>query len=199
MSAPVLLASASPHRKILLERLGLPFVVEQSAVDEEAYPERDPVLRATNLARLKAEDRARCHPDHWIIGCDTLVVASDSLLLEKPDGAAEAASMLRRQSSATSVVHSAVCIVGPDGRTHEGISSSRVTFRTLTEADISWWIGTNLWEGRAGGFQLDGLGQTLIERLEGDWTGVVGLPVFLLTSLFDRAGFDWKAVLHPPS
>lgn len=183
----LILASASPQRRVLLEGLGLAFRAQASGVDESACQLADPAERAQVLARLKAEDVFASHPDCWVIGCDTLVVAPDGTLLEKPTDAADARRMLRLQSGGASMVHSGLCLLGPGGE-HEGISSSRVLFKALTDEEIEWWITTGEWQDRSGSFQIDGLGQLLIERLEGDWTSVVGLPVFLLGQLMEKAG-----------
>lgn len=183
----LILASASPQRRMLLQGLGMTFRVQPSSVDESACQIVDPAKRAQVLARLKAEDIFSLHRDCWVIGCDTLVVAPDGTLLEKPTDVDDARRMLRLQSGGASMVHSGLCLLGPGGE-YEGISSSRVLFQALTEAEIEWWIGTNEWRDRSGSFQIDGLGQLLIERLEGDWTSVVGLPIFLLGQLMEQAG-----------
>lgn len=184
----LILASASPQRKTLLEGLHLDFEVIPSNVDEDAHPKKDPTVRAAVLAKLKALDVHRKNPDAVTIGCDTLVVAADTTLLEKPQDAADARRMLTLQNGKTSFVHSALCIVDTKGETHEGLSTSSVTFKKLSEKEIEWWIGTKLWQGRSGGFQIDGLGQLMIETITGDWTGIVGLPIFLLGELLTTAG-----------
>ncbi len=184
----LILASASPQRKQLLSGLGLAFDVIPSTVSEEDHPEGDPARRAVDLAVLKAKDVAAKNPDSWVIGCDTLVVADDGTLLEKPMDADDARRMIRLQSGRTSTVHSGLCLVGPDGTHQENISSSSVHFARLTEREIDWWIGTKLWRDRSGSFQIDGPGQLMIERIEGDWTGVVGLPVFLLGKMMRERG-----------
>lgn len=183
-----ILASASPQRRLLLEGLGVRFTVVPSRVDEAACPERDPVTRAGTLALQKAKDVHASHPDAVVIGCDTLVVAPDGSLLEKPADAAEAAAMLARQSGGVSMVHSGLCLCLPGGETLADCSSSVVRFRWLAPEDIDWWVSTGQWRDRSGAFQIDGPGQLLIERVEGDWTGVVGLPVFLLGRLCAQAG-----------
>lgn len=101
--------------------------------------------------------------------------------------------MIRAHSGATSVVHSALCVVDPHGKLHEGVSTSTVTFKVLTESEIAWWIGTGLWHGRSGGFQIDGPGQLMISRIDGDWTSIVGLPVFLLGELLEKSGLSVSA------
>ncbi len=183
---PFILASASPQRRTLLTGLGVTFTVIPSSVDEEAHPEMDPAARAVALAELKARDIAAKNPGAWVVGCDTLVVASDGTRLEKPVDAHDAKRMLLLQSGTTSCVHSGLALVSPKGEAQTGISSSLVTFRALSEKDVSWWIGTELWKDRSGSFQIDGPGQLMIERIEGDWTSIVGLPVYLLGELARR-------------
>lgn len=184
----IILASASPQRKYLLEGLGIAFDVIPSGIEEDDHPEEDPAKRSQDLARLKAQDIAAKHTGSIVLGCDTLVVAPDGTLLEKPQSIDEVRSMLALQSGGTSIVHSALCVIDQDGRLHEGLSSSSVRFKKLSDEDIDWWTRTKLWQGRSGAFQIDGLGQLMIERIEGDWTGVVGLPVFLLGQLLKEAG-----------
>lgn len=188
----LILASASPQRKTLLEGLGLAFEIIPSGIEEDDHPESDPVQRSKDLARLKALDIHRKNPQAIVIGCDTLVVAEDGTLLEKPNDETDARRMLMLQSGKTSLVHSALCIVDAAGKTHEGISSSSVTFKELSEKEIGWWIATKLWQGRSGGFQIDGLGQLMIESITGDWTGIVGLPVFLLGKLLQETSYRFE-------
>ena len=183
----LILASASPQRKTLLCGLGLSFDVIPSQVDESSCLERDPVRRAELLSSLKARDVAASHPGDIVIGCDTLVEAEDGTLLEKSATPDEAKAMIRLQSGKTSTVHSALVVIDASGKVFSGLSSSRVTFKTLSDTDIEWWIHTDQWRDRSGSFQIDGLGQLMIEKLDGDWTSVVGLPVFLLGELFEQA------------
>ncbi len=186
----MVLASASPQRKTLLEGLGLSFTVVPSSVDESACSEKDPARRAELLSALKARDVAQKHAQSVIIGCDTLVVSSAGDLLEKPSDPGEARRMLRLQSGATSLVHSGVTVINEEGQEFTGLSSSAVTFKKLSKAEEDWWIASGNWKDRSGGFQIDGPGQLMIERIEGDWTGVVGLPIFLLGSLLEKAGLS---------
>lgn len=188
----LILASSSPQRKILLEGLGLKFEIIPSGIEEDDHPENDPAVRAADLARLKARDIAGKHPGAVVIGCDTLVVSERGELLEKPKDADDVRRMIQAHSGAVSLVHSAVCVIDAKGKPHEGVSSSTVRFKKLSSKDIDWWIGTGLWKDRSGGFQIDGPGQLMIDRIEGDWTGVVGLPMFLLGQLLEGAGLSVK-------
>ncbi len=176
---------------MLLKGLGVPFDVFVTGVEDESdVTHHDPVERAQFFARLKAEHAHSAHPEAWVIGCDTLVVASDGTLLEKPLDEEGAHRMIMLQSGKTSLVHSGLCVLTPEGEPHEGMSTSSVTFKRLTEEEIAWWINTKLWQGRSGAFQIDGPGQLMIERIEGDWSSVVGLPLFLLGQLLKKAGWD---------
>ncbi len=189
MEQPIILASASPQRKILLAGLGIDFVVVPSQVNEEACTELDPAARALMLAREKAQEVQERHRGRWVIGCDTLVVASTGERLEKPVDEADARRMITLHSGESSVVHSGLAVMNPEGMVFDGLSSSLVTFRTLSDDDIDWWIGTGLWRDRSGGFQIDGKGQLMIEKIEGDWSSIVGLPVYLLGQLLKKAGY----------
>ncbi len=189
MEQPIILASASPQRKVLLAGLGIDFVVIPSQVNEEACTEDDPAARAQMLAREKAQEVQERHRGRWVIGCDTLVVASTGERLEKPVDEADARRMLQLHSGRTSVVHSGLAVINPEGMIFNGLSSSSVTFRALSNDDIDWWIGTGLWRDRSGGFQIDGKGQLMIEKIEGDWSSIVGLPVYVLGQLLEKAGY----------
>ncbi len=190
MHRELILASASPQRKALLEGLSIPFRMHVSRVQESDVLEHDPVRRACMLSALKAEDVAQLYPHAWIIGCDTLVVSADGTLLEKPEDAAEAREMILCQRGKVSTVHSGLSVHSPDGRTVTDVSSSSVHFKALTDEEVAWWISTNLWKDRSGSFQIDGPGQLMIERIAGDWAGIVGLPVYLLGQLLKKAGWD---------
>lgn len=191
MTQKLILASASPQRKRLLAGLGLEFDVVPSSFNEAEHGESNPAERALQLARLKAQDIAGDHPHAFVIGCDTLVVSPAGDLYEKPVTPAEAETMLRSYSGKACTVHSGLTIVSPSQKLYEGISSSSVTFKKLTDEDVQCWIASKFWEDRSGGFQIDGPGQLLIENLQGDWSSVVGLPVFLLGKLLQEAGYNY--------
>ncbi len=191
MHQKLILASASPQRKVLLQGIGIPFDVFVTGVEDESdVTHRDPVERPQFFARLKAQHAHSVHPGAWIIGCDTLVVASDGTLLEKAADREGARAMIQLQSGTTSLVHSGLCVLTPNGEAHEDLSTSSVTFKQLTPQEIDWWVGTGLWKDRSGSFQIDGPGQLMIEKIAGDWSGIVGLPVFLLGQLLKKAGWD---------
>ena len=185
----LILASASPQRKALLSGLGLTFEVIPSTVKESVCGETDPVRRAEILSALKARDVAKNHLGAIVIGCDTLVVSAGHVL-EKPRDDEDARRMLRLQSGKTSIVHSGVTVISQSREECSGVSSSSVTFKKLSREEEEWWIESKFWEDRSGAFQIDGPGQLIIERMEGDWTGVVGLPVYRLGELIQEAGLS---------
>src|SRR3989344_3769964 len=176
-----ILASQSPQRKAILQRLGVPFEVIPSNVDESSIIELDPIRRALFLAEAKAEAVSKDHPDWWVIGVDTLVVSADGELLEKPADENDARRMLRIHSGRTSIVHSGLSIQR-NGKVHTDVSTASVYFRPLTEGDIEWWISTGLWQDRSGAFQIEGEGEKLIKHFSGELETIIGFPM----SLFKR-------------
>lgn len=187
----LILASSSPQRRELLQTLGVEFEVIPSSVDEDADTERDPRKRPMHLSQLKARDVAKLHPGAWVIGCDTIVVGPDGSLLEKPVDQNDAERMIRLQMGGTSTVYSGLTLISPEGKEVSDLSESTVEFSAMNDHEVDWWLETGLWKGRSGAFQIDGLGQLLISRITGDWTSIVGLPVYLLGQLAERLGADF--------
>lgn len=183
----IILASQSPQRRQLLAGLGIFFNVIPSTVRESDIVEHDPIRRAELLAVMKAREVARRNSKAVVIGCDTLVVSATGELLEKPVDESDAERMLLLHSGQTSLVHSGIAVIA-DGKEFSAVSTSSVTFKRLSEEEVRWWITSGMWKDRSGGFQIDGKGQLMIERIEGDWTSIVGLPVYLLGELLRKAG-----------
>jgi len=181
---PILLASESPQRRAILEQLGLPFEVVPPGFEEtpaNIEEGSDPLAVVTERAQGKARSVADTAGDRPVLGVDTEVVV-DGALLGKPGGAAEAEAMLERLSGRTHEVVSGLCLVTPawEELHHE---TTRVTFRALTARDLARYVASGEWENRAGGYAIQGLGAALVERIEGDYLNVVGLPVALLVRL----------------
>ncbi|HLD08301.1 MAG TPA: Maf family protein [Candidatus Peribacterales bacterium] len=184
-----ILASQSPQRKAILERLCVSFEVLPSTFDESSITERDPLKRALVLASAKAASISEKYPDRWVIGADTLVVSADHELLEKPVDADDARRMLRLHSGRTSVVHSALALQRGEER-KVGLSTASVTFKNLSDAEVEWWIKTNLWQDRSGAFQIEGEGQKLIESYEGEWETIVGFPIQVFLAICKESGIS---------
>lgn len=177
----ILLASRSPQRRALLGALGVEFRVVVSRVDEGA----DPVLNA----RAKADDvaaRASLAPGDAVIGADTEVLL-DGRALGKAADRGEAEAMLRALSGRVHSVVSAVCIRTATGR-REVADETRVTFRPLSEGLLAWYLDGGEWQERAGAYAIQGAGAALVERIEGGYATVVGLPVAALGAALEELG-----------
>jgi septum formation protein len=178
---PLLLASTSPQRRAILEQLGLPFDVVPPRYDEEPGPAASPVELVREHARGKARSVAREAGDRPVLGVDTAVVV-DGEVFGKPADAGEAERMLERLGGRTHAVVSGLCVVTP-GWEETLDETTRVTFRPLTPRDLAAYIATREWEGRAGAYAIQGRGAALVERIEGDYLNVVGLPAAALVRL----------------
>ena len=172
---PLILASTSPQRRAILEQLRIPFDVVAPAYVEE--PGVDPVEHAREKARSVAE-LADGRP---VLGVDTEVLY-DGRLFGKPRDEEHAAEMLDALSGRTHEVVSGLCLLTPAWE-EVGREVTRVTFRALTPRDIAVCIAEQEWEGRAGAYAIQGFGASLVERIEGDYLNVVGLPASLLVRL----------------
>ncbi len=172
----LVLASGSPQRREILTKLGLEFEVVVSGVDE-LYG-GDPGVEVLENARLKAGAVAR---DGMVLACDTDVVL-DGKALGKPADAEEARSYLDRMSGRAHEVLSGLVVL-VDGEERSGLERTTVVFKQLSEAEKERYVAFGEWQGRSGGYAIQTLGSTLVERLEGSVSNVVGLPVGMLFDL----------------
>jgi septum formation protein len=176
------LASTSPQRRAILEQLAIPFEVVTPEYAEHDPADADPVA----LVRRHAEGKARSvHADgRMTLGVDTTVVL-DGRVYGKPRDADDAKRMLRLFAGRTHSVVSGLCLLGAgaDVLVHE---ETAVAFRPLSTDAISGYVRSGEWEGRAGGYAIQGLGGRLVERIDGDYLNVVGLPGTLLVSLLEE-------------
>ena len=178
---PLLLASTSPQRRAILSQLGLPFDVVPPRYSEDDARGRAAAELVREHARGKARSVGGEAGDRPVVGVDTAVVL-DGVVYGKPADAAEAERMLERLSGRTHEVVSGLCLVTPgwEETLHE---TTRVAFRPLTPRDLARYVAAREWEGRAGGYAIQGLGAALVERVEGDYLNVVGLPAAALVRL----------------
>jgi septum formation protein len=180
-AAPLVLASRSPQRRAILEQLGIPFDVVEPRYDEHTPQIADAVELVREHAQGKARSVADEAGDRPVLGVDTEVVLQ-GVIFGKPADATEAEQMLEALSGQTHVVMSGLCLLtlGWEVVEHEG---TLVTFRELTPRDLGHYVASGEWVGRAGGYAVQGLGASLVERIEGDYLNVVGLPAALLVRL----------------
>jgi septum formation protein len=177
---PLLLASRSPQRRAILAQLGLPFepIVPQY---EEELTGADPVAEVERHARGKARSVAGVAGERPVLGVDTEVVLAGRVY-GKPADEAEAEAMLEELSGNTHEVVSGLCLLTPAWEElHHAVT--RVSFRTLTPRELGLYVVSEEWRERAGGYAIQGLGAALVERIEGDYLNVVGLPAALLVDL----------------
>jgi len=176
------LASTSPQRRAILEQLAIPFEVVAPDYVEDDPPDAD----ASGLVRAHAEGKARSvHEEGRLtLGVDTTVLLDDRVY-GKPADRADAARMLYELSGRAHTVVSGLCLLGAgeDVLLHE---VTDVTFRVLGHQTVEEYLESGEWEGRAGAYAIQGLGGRLVERIEGDYLNVVGLPGALLVSLLEH-------------
>ncbi|HEX3256361.1 MAG TPA: Maf family protein [Gaiellaceae bacterium] len=180
---PLLLVSTSPQRRAILTQLGIPFELAEPLYEEHDPPDADPLA----LVREHAAGKARSigQPDERpVLGVDTAVHLAGRVF-GKPAGPEEAEEMLDALGGRTHEVVSGLCVRTPgwDVVEHE---VTRVSFRALTPRDLAAYVGSGEWEGRAGGYAIQGLGGSLVERIDGDYLNVVGLPAALLVKLLSE-------------
>ncbi|HXF95950.1 MAG TPA: nucleoside triphosphate pyrophosphatase [Gemmatimonadales bacterium] len=187
---PIVLASGSPRRRQLLEMLGIPFRVMAPDVDERVLPGEGPEAYVTRLSRAKAEAVTPRAPGDLILAADTTVVLEGEIF-GKPASPAEAVEMLLRLQGRTHDVMTAVA-VARDGRLEQALDVSRVTFRRADRETLEAYAATGEPLDKAGAYAIQGLGAALIERVEGDFFGVMGLPLRLALELLARFGRPYR-------
>jgi septum formation protein len=173
----LILASTSPQRRAILEQLRIPFEVVAPAYVEDGD---DPVVHAVGKAR--SVDGGGLP----VLGVDTDVLL-DGRVLGKPGSGAEATEMLRALSGRRHEVVSGLCLRTPEWE-EVGQETTQVVFRPLGAAAVERYVASSEWRGRAGGYAIQGFGASLVERIEGDYLNVVGLPGPLLLRLLERRG-----------
>jgi septum formation protein len=178
MSPPLLLASASPRRRELLERVGLALEVHPADVDERPHDGEAPDVYVARIARAKAIAIPR-RSDLWVLAADTTVTL-DGAILGKAESPEEAAEMLRRLSGRTHQVLTAFVVLGErDGRScvRDGLVSSDVAMVELDAATVADYVASGEWRGKAGAYALQGIAAALVREVRGSVTNVVGLPL----------------------
>jgi nucleoside triphosphate pyrophosphatase len=176
---PLLLASRSPQRRAILEQLGIPFEVVVPQYKEELTG-ADPVAEVERHAQGKARSVAGIADERPVLGVDTEVVLGGRVY-GKPADEAEAEAMLEELSGQTHEVVSGLCLLTAAWEEmHHAVT--RVSFRALTPRELGLYVVSEEWRERAGGYAIQGLGAALVERIEGDYLNVVGLPAALLVS-----------------
>ena len=182
----LILASSSPRRRLLLDMLRIEFEVRPSNIPEVRQPGETPVGYTERLAREKAQ----FVPGPLVLGADTTVVLEDHVF-EKPADAESALQMLRRLQGRTHQVITSVALVA-GGVVRQATDITAVTFRPCDDGFLRAYIATGEPMDKAGAYGIQGFGAALVERIDGDFFGVMGLPVRLVLRLLEEAGYPFR-------
>jgi septum formation protein len=188
----LILASGSPRRKKLLEAMGLSFKIIPAKVDETLKNNASAEKETCRLARAKVEEVLATYPETkslWVLGADTLI-EMDKKIYAKPESKDEAKEMIREFSGKTHRVVTSLALYNPNRQNIMARSEvSLVTFCDLSEADLSWYFGCEDWRGAAGAYKIQERGDALIEKIEGSYTAVVGLPIRLFYGMLKASRY----------
>lgn len=188
MPAPLVLASASPRRRELLQRAGVTFEVIEADVDEAMLAAEAPRAYAARVARAKAHTIAARRPDAWVLGADTIVVLAGEVLGKAADDA-EAAHMIARLAGRSHQVTTAVCLLAPSNVEEREIAvTTEVVLAPLDDREVAAYVATGEWRGKAGAYAAQGIAGAFVRELRGSYTNVVGLPLAEVLALLRAAG-----------
>ena len=184
----LILASASPRRLALLAQIGIePDLVIAADIDETPHSKELPRDHAERLAREKAEAVAPDYADAFVLGADTVVACGRRILL-KPETEAEAEECLKLLSGRAHRVYTAIHLIAPHRRAAR-VNETRVTFKRLSQEEISFYLASGEWRGKAGGYAIQGLAAMFVRTLAGSHSAVVGLPLSETATLLSGAGY----------
>jgi septum formation protein len=187
----ITLASGSPRRTQLLDMLGIAHDVIPADVDEHPRAGEEPKTLALRLATEKARAVWERYPEQPVLAADTVVVI-DGEILGKPEGPAEAERMLATLAGRDHRVITAVALAQTTGEVLQQCDVTRVWFRALTPELIKNYVATGEPLDKAGSYGVQGVGAVLVERVEGDFFGVMGLPLRLVVALLEAAGMPYR-------
>ncbi len=193
----LVLASASPRRVELLAQVGIrPDEIVPADIDETPRSREMPGPLARRLALAKGQAVAEDEPGCWVLSADT-VVAVGRRILGKPDTEKEAGRFLRLLSGRRHRVHGGVTVIAPDGRVSSRLVVTSVSFKRLAKAEIDAYLAGGEWQGKAGGYAIQGHAGAFVRSLTGSYFNVVGLPLYETCSLLQGSGFVLSP--HPSS
>jgi len=193
LTLPLLLASASPRRRELLERVGVELEVRPAAVDEDPRPGAAPGAYVARIAHAKAIAVKR-RPAQWVLAADTTVTI-DGEILGKAAMPDEAAAMLRRLSGRVHQVITAFCVLGELVET-AGAARSDVAMIELDEAAIGDYVASGEWRGKAGAYAIQGIAAAFVREVRGSVTNVIGLPLVEVLEALRAAGAPSARLAH---
>jgi septum formation protein len=193
LTTRLILASASPRRRDLLAQIGIvPDAIVPADIDEASQRDESPVQTASRLAVEKARAVAALEPDAYVLAADT-VVAVGRRNLGKPTSVDEARRFLKLLSGRRHRVLGGISVIAPDGRVSDRLSTTLVRFKRLSEAEISGYLDTGEWDGKAGGYAIQGLAAAFVPAVSGSYTNVVGLDVAMVRLMLAGLGYRGAA------
>ena len=185
----LVLASASPRRVDLLAQIGITAdAIRPADIDETERPQEKPRELAARLAAAKAA--AAADPDAFVLAADT-VVAVGRRILPKAEDEAVARRCLELMSGRRHRVYGGVALAVPDGRTLHRLVVSDVRFKRLDQSEVRAYLASGEWQGKAGGYAIQGLAATFVAWIGGSYSNIVGLPLFETAALLRGAGYRW--------
>ena len=191
-TARLILASQSPRRKELLARVGVyPDDIIPADINETPLKKEIPLKLAARLASEKASSVALAAPDNWVLAADT-VVACGRRILGKPENISEAERFLKLLSGRRHRVISGVCLITPNKKKILKIITTAVKFKLLSKEELESYLEAEEWNGKAGGYAIQGYAGTFVKWISGSYSNVVGLPLFETAGMLRGAGYQWK-------
>lgn len=189
---PLILASASPRRHALLAQIGIvPDAVDPAAIDETPHKGETPLQYAKRIAPAKAKAVAARHPNAMILAADT-VIASGRRILPKAEDADTARACLAQLSGRRHRVYGGLAIILPNGQARSRVVQTAVAFKRLSRCEIDAYIAAGEWDGKAGGYAIQGYGAVFVREIIGSYPNVVGLPLFETAAMLSSAGYHWQ-------
>ncbi len=183
----LLLASASPRRKELLKQIGIiPTKIIAADISEAIYPKEKPQKLALRLSLEKAQALHESHPDYAILAADT-VVACGQYILDKAENTDQARQYIEKLSGRRHRVYGGIALITPEGKIYQRSATTIVQFKPLTNQDIESYIATGEWNGKAGGYAIQGLAGSFVKYLAGSYSNVVGLSLYDTTKILESA------------
>lgn len=188
----LILASASPRRRELLELINIkPTQVIPANIDEMPLKSETGRQLVQRLAVSKAKTIFKAHQDSYILAADT-TVALGRRLLEKPRDENEARAFLEMLSGRRHQVYGGICILAPGGKQSARVCKTTVQFKQLSRKEIDWYIASGEWEGKAGGYGIQGRASAFIKSINGSYSNVVGLSLYDTVNMLSGLGFNMK-------
>lgn len=188
----LILASASPRRFQLLEQIGItPDMVAPTDIEEIALKGEKPLAHVKRLALEKAKAAAKKHKGEFVLAADTIVTLG-ARVIGKPKDEGEAEKFLGTLSGKRHRVITSVVVIGADGKASQKTATTTVSFKRLSDDEIKWYLDSSEWQGKAGGYAIQGKAGAFIKSLNGSYSNVVGLPLYETWCLLSGLGYTLK-------